>query len=43
MPKKLKTWNMTHTHTHGRTWNIARKTKKRGKIEMHNEVPVIWR
>ena len=28
---------------HSLTWNMARNTQKRGKLEMHSVGPRIWR
>ena len=28
---------------HCRTWNMARDTEKRGKLEMHTVRPALWK
>ena len=39
-----KTENLEYeTRTHCRTWNMARNTEKRGKLEILSVEPVRWR
>ena len=38
--ENLKTWKMRQKHS--LTWNMARNTQKRGKLEMHTIGLGIW-